>query len=90
MEPLPMAQGDELTEKEIKAGLEKMSKGKAYGLDNIPVTVYKNSEVCNKMLIELLQKIWRTEEVPEEISKTSFVMLFKNKDNRSSIDTSVC
>ena len=45
----------------------------------IPAEAYKYSPVCNKLLIELLQKIWRTEDVPHDFAKASFVMLFKNK-----------
>ena len=85
LEELPLAQGDMFTEKKIQEDLVKMSTGKSCGLDGMPTTVFKDSALCNKLLIELLQKIWYTEEIPREIpndfAKASFVMLFifKNK-----------
>jgi hypothetical protein len=33
--------------------------------------------------VELLQKIWQTEEVPEDFAKASFVMIFKNKGSNN-------
>ena len=83
MDPLPVAQGDVLTEKEIQEGLSKMPKGKAQGMDNIPASVYRNSKVCNKLLVQLLQKIWATEEVPEDFAKAQFVMIYKNKGSHN-------
>ena len=48
MPELPQAaQDDILTEKEILSGLNKMKRGKACGLDNIPAEVYQNVPVCN-------------------------------------------
>ena len=80
MEPLPCTQGKyELSEAHFKLGLKKMHTGKATGPDQIPVKIFKGSTVCQALLCELIQKIWREEEVPVEFARASFVMLFKNK-----------
>ena len=58
METLPVTQGtDELSEREILQGLQRMNNGKARGPDDIPVTVYKTSHVCRTLLVDLLKKI---------------------------------
>ena len=83
MEPLPPTQGtDQLDAEEILQGLNRMNKGKARGPDDIPVEVYQGSDVCKMLLIQLLQKIWDTEEVPVEFAHASFKMLFKNKGSK--------
>ena len=70
-------------EEEILEGLRKMPNGKACGIDGIPAEVFKNSPKCKKLLIELLKKIWRTEEVPVQFAKAVFVMLYKNKGSHN-------
>ena len=83
METLPCTQGsDQLTEEEVMQGLRRMNKGKARGPDNIPVEVYQGSNVCRELLVQLLQKVWDTEEVPEEFAHASFKMLYKNKGSK--------
>ena len=69
----------ELTRKEILQGLGRMSNGKATGPDELPIEIFKVCPVCQQLLIELLQSIWRDEVVPTDFAKAKFVMLYKNK-----------
>ena len=79
-EQLPLTQGvDDLTDKQFDNGLAKMSNNKACGHDGIPSELYKRSAKCNKLLRQLLKKIWREEDVPVEFARATFIMLFKNK-----------
>ena len=78
METLPCTQGecgDTLTEEEIMKGLARMRNGKSCGLDEIPAEIYKRCEPCRQLLIDLLQKVWWDEEVPEEFARSTFIML---------------
>ena len=82
METLPVTrQGEDelMTDKEILQGLANMINGKACGQDNIPAEVYKHNDLCNKLLRDLLKKIWRDEEVSVVFARATFIMLFKNK-----------
>ena len=80
MEPLPCTQGqDDLTEKQFNAGLSKMNTNKACGHDNIPTELFKRCPTCKKILLQLLQKIWSTEEVSVKFARATFTMLYKNK-----------
>ena len=80
MEELPCTQGQhELTEAKFKQGLKKMNTNKAVGPDRIPTKLYNHSARCQQLLCELIQKIWRDEEVPIKFARATFVMLFKNK-----------
>ena len=79
MPELPSAQGDTLTTEEAIRAIDKLSTGKACGLDGIPGEVYKYVPLCNELLVKLLQRIWIDEEVPVEFAKAVFIMLYKNK-----------
>ena len=80
MPPLPQAEiGNTLSVEEATRAIEKLSSGKACGPDGIPGEVFKRVPICKKALVELLQRIWVDEEVPEEFAKAVFVMLYKNK-----------
>ena len=80
MSPLPEADKENImTREEIKKGISKMKNRKACGLDGIPSEVYKYVPECEELLVELIQRIWRDEEVPEQLAKAVFVMLYKNK-----------
>ena len=43
------------------------------------IEIFKVCPVCQQLLIELLQTIWRDETVPTDFAKAKFVMVFKNK-----------
>ena len=68
-----------ITDAEFKAALGTMKKGKAVGPDKIPIEVFKASELAREMLLDLLQRIWKEEKVPESFGRAVFVMLFKHK-----------
>ena len=83
METLPCTQGEHgLTDKEIMDGLSRMKTKKATGLDNIPIEVFKFCPASKQLLIELLQLIWLTEEVPIDFAQAKFKMLYKNKGSK--------
>ena len=46
-----------LTREEILKGLAKMSNGKATGLDETPIEIFKVSPVCEDLLVSLLQTV---------------------------------
>ena len=60
-----------------KRGMRK--KGKATGPDYTPIEVHKASAIARAMLLELIQRIWKEEQVPEAFGRAVFVMLFKHK-----------
>ena len=80
LEELFTAGKGHLHEKEILAGLSKMNADKATGLDGIPVEIYKSCPVCKEALVQLLQTIWRDEEVSVSFAQAKFVILYKIKD----------
>lgn len=80
MEKLPETKGTQgLTDAQINRGLARMGNNKACGQDNIPAELYKHSKECNKLLKELLKKIWLEEDVPIAFAQATFVMLYKHK-----------
>ena len=84
METLPPTQGtDQLEVEEIMQGMQRMNNGKARGPDDIPVIVYKQSEICKDLLVNLLQKVWDTEEVSIKFAHATFVMLYKHKGSKN-------
>ena len=80
MEQLPSTKGTgELTEKQLNNGLARMGINKVCGADNIPTELYKRSDKCRALLFQLIQKIWKEEDVPVEFGRAMFLMLYKNK-----------
>ena len=80
VDTLPCTMGvSDLTDEQFNEGLRKMGKNKACGIDGISADLYKKVPICGKLLRELLQKIWSEEDVPPELAKAKFIMLFKNK-----------
>ena len=59
-----------------------MKQGKAMGPDGIPVEVWKSlGEEGVDMLLDLLQKIFEQEKMPEEWRDSVIVPIFKEKGN---------
>ena len=80
MEVLPCTKGrHKLSDEHFMKGLNKMRTDKATGPDQIPVKLYMRSETCQRLLRQLLQKIWCEEDVPSAFACATFVMLFKQK-----------
>ena len=79
-EPLGPTQGEEpLSEEEILAALARLKSGKTTGPDGVPVEIYQKSDICKKLLVTLLKRIWQDEAVPTEFGEARFIMLYKNK-----------
>ena len=73
MEPLPCTKGQGgLTEEQLTQGLARMGSNKARGADNIPTELYKCSPKCRELLFDLIQKIWRDEDVPVDFGNGNF------------------
>ena len=80
MEQLPCTKGKHgLSTARFMQGLKKMNTGKAVGPDQIPTKLYKHSQKCQRLLCQLIQKIWLEEEVPAAFARATFVMLYKHK-----------
>ena len=57
----------------------KMSNDKATGPDELPIEVFKVSPTCKELLIQLLQTIWRDENVRSDFARAKFIMVYKDK-----------
>ena len=54
------------TIEEVTTCVKKISKGKAFGPDEIPIEQYQSSDIDCKELHSLIVSIFETEEVPED------------------------
>ena len=69
-----------INRKEVEVALKGMKLGKAMGPDGIPVEVWKSlGEEGVDMLLDLLQKIFEQEKMPEEWRDSVIVPIFKEK-----------
>ena len=69
-----------INRKEVEVALKGMTLGKAIGPDGIPVEVWKSlGEEGIDMLLDLLQKIFEQEKMPEEWRDSVIVPIFKEK-----------
>ena len=69
-----------INRKEAEVALKGMKNGKAMGPDGIPVEVWKSlGEEGVDMLLDLLQKIFEQEKMPEEWRDSVIVPIFKEK-----------
>ena len=75
-------------EEEFDVAVQSMKKGKASGADNIPAEVWVNSAAAKDLIFEFLQKIWREEEVSENLSLCVFIMIYKTRDRKMTIGIS--
>ena len=72
---------------ELMAAIRQMSNGKAPGPDMIPAEIYKEGgPVLSGKLLCLLQTIWETETVPQNLKDASIIHLYKRKGNRQACD----
>ena len=75
------------TESEIRKAIRQLSRGKAPGSDAIPAEVYKTeSPALIHHLVELLNSIWKSEQVPQQLKDASIIHIYKRKGNRQSCD----
>ena len=69
-----------INREEVEVALKGMKHGKAMGPDGIPVEVWKSlGEEGVDMLLDLLQKIFEQEKMPEEWRDSVIVLIFKEK-----------
>ena len=71
---------DHLTDEELQTCLKGLSDGKAPGPDGLPIEAFKYSPTASAELFRIVKLIWDTEEVPPDIVKGVFIMLYKKKD----------
>jgi len=69
-----------LTLDEVRACIKHLKSGKAAGPDNIPVEQYKSSDAAESELYEVLQTIWRDEDIPDNFALGDMLMHYKKKD----------
>ena len=71
---------DHLTDEELTACLKAMKDGKAPGADGLPIEAYKYSQTATEELFRIVRLIWDNEDIPQNIVKGIFIMLYKKKD----------
>ena len=82
MEQLPERDAaNVLSVKEVTDAVNSLKNHKTVGADGIPVEIYKVSSSAFQLLFNLLQNIWVSEDVPEDLGVIVFKMLYKNKDS---------
>ena len=73
----------QLTREEIEQAVKKLQNGKAAGEDEIVAEMLKNGgEVVIDWLLEILQEVWRTKQLPSEWKKSILVPVHKKKDRK--------
>ena len=73
----------QVTREEVEQTVRKLQNGKAAGEDEIVGELLKNGgEVMLDWLLEILQEVWRTKQVPSEWKKAILVPLHKKKDRK--------
>eukprot|EP01046_Picozoa_sp_COSAG06_P029231 COSAG06_NODE_2695_length_6438_cov_8.469475_6_plen_205_part_00 len=70
---LPARPSDVPTYEELELCLASMKRSKAAGWDDMPIEYFKDSETLKREIFELVQQMWETEEIPEEIVRGVFV-----------------
>ena len=66
-----------LTWKEFKEAIKRMSNSKAAGPDGIPVEAIKHCPTVQMDLFEIVDTMWRQEKIPIDFVTAKFVMLYK-------------
>ncbi|KAK3545436.1 hypothetical protein QTP70_007637, partial [Hemibagrus guttatus] len=71
---------DKIRKDEVRKALKRMKSGKAVGLDDIPVEVWKClGEAAVEFLANLFNRVLESERMPEEWRRSVLVPIFKNK-----------
>ena len=71
-------EGQSILQDEVRAALHKMKDGKAFGPDNIAIEMLKSlEEIGIVQLTTLLNKIYETGHIPEDLKKSIFVPIPK-------------
>ena len=66
-----------LTRKEFKEAIKRMSNNKDAGPDGIPVEAIKHCPTVQKALFEIVDTMWRQEKIPVDFVTAKFAMLYK-------------
>ena len=73
----------QLTREEVEQAVKKLQNGKAAGEDEIVAEMLKSGgEVMIDWLLEILQEVWRTKQLPSEWKKSILVPVHKKKDRK--------
>ena len=78
--PSSSREDDVPQDEHLEECLKALSSSKAAGRDGIPVEVYKASLAAKRELFAMVKRIWKQEEVPEEMVLGIFCPLYKKKD----------
>ncbi|XP_047492907.1 uncharacterized protein LOC125041719 [Penaeus chinensis] len=70
---------DVITAEEVERALRKMKKGKATGLDDIPVEAWKVLGRTGVIILLEIFTIMETEKIPDEWRESTLIPIFKNK-----------
>ena len=77
----------DMLECEVKWALESISKNKASGGDGIPVELFQIlKDDAVKVLHSICQQIWKTQQWPQEWSRSVFIQI-QNKSNPKNLQT---
>ena len=77
------ADTSQLTREEVEQAVKKLQNGKAAGEDEIVAEMLKNKgEVMIDWLLEILQEVWRTKQLPSEWKKSILIPVHKKKDRK--------
>ena len=80
MPTLPARDADnKLKVEEVWEAVSGLKNHKAVGADGIPIEVYKLSSPAFELLYNLLERVWREEDMPEDLGVAIFKMLYKRK-----------
>ena len=74
---------DTPSDEELNICLAALATGKAAGHDGAPAEIFKHLHSCKDELFAMVRQIWREEDIPEDMVKGVFVMLFKNKGSNN-------
>ena len=73
----------DVTREEVAKAVRRLRNGKAAGEDRIVAELLKNGgEAVIDWLMELMQEVWRTRQVPQEWRNATLIPLFKKKDRK--------
>ena len=56
-----------LTPEEARSAMKRVRKGKATAADGVAIDAYEASPAAQEALVELIQHIWATEHVPQDM-----------------------
>ena len=70
----------DITLEEVKLCVKHLKSYKAPGPDTIPVEKFKYSNMACEELYSLIEKVWESENITEDLVMVIMIMLYKNKN----------